>query len=304
MTIKGWILYSPFKSRVTQDSYENLKFLEVAKENDIDIKILNPEQFDLIVTKRDEKSVFLDGEPAEIPDFVLPRLGAHTSYFSLAILRQLEKLGVHIVNAPDNIEMVKDKLYTQQVLATNNLPVPKTMLVRFPINEELVKRYLGYPLVVKSISGSQGSGVYLTHNQGDFRDLMQLMTTTKTSMNFILQEFVKDSFGKDLRVFVVGGRVVGCMERCSGDGGFKANFSQGGKVKNYEINSEIEWLATESAKILGLDVAGIDLLFDGEHYKICEANSSPGFRGLEEATGINTAQEIFDYLKIRLNLYR
>ncbi|WBW94961.1 ATP-grasp domain-containing protein [Oceanirhabdus sp. W0125-5] len=302
MTIKGWILYSPFKERVKQDSYENLRFLEVAKENDIELKILHPEQFDLIVTKRDEKSVFLDGEPADIPDFVIPRLGAHTSYFSLAILRQLEKLGVHIVNAPDNIEMVKDKLYTQQMLATNNLPVPKTMLIRFPVNEELVKKYLGYPVVVKSISGSQGSGVYLTHDQSDFRDLMQLMTTTKTSMNFILQEFIKDSFGKDLRVFVVGGRAVACMERCSGDGGFKANFSQGGKVKNYEMNAEIEWLATESAKILGLDVAGIDLLFDGEHYKICEANSSPGFQGLEAATGINTAKEIFDYLKIRLNL--
>ncbi len=302
MTIKGWILYSPFKTRVKQDSYENLRFLEVAKENDIELKILYPEQFDLIVTKKDEKSVFLDGEPADIPDFVLPRLGAHTTYFSLAILRQLEKLGVHIVNSPDNIEMVKDKLYTQQMLATNNLPVPKTMLIRFPVNEDLVKKHLGYPVVVKSISGSQGSGVYLTHNQSDFRDLMQLMTITKTSMNFILQEFIKDSFGKDLRVFVVGGRAVACMERCSADGNFKANFSQGGTVKNYEMNSEIEWLATESAKILGLDVAGIDLLFDGEHYKICEANSSPGFRGLEEATGINTPQEIFDYLKIRLNL--
>ncbi len=300
MSIKGWILYSPFKTRLKQDSYENNRFIEVAKKNDVEVEILYPEQFDLIVTKKDEKSIFLDGEPVELPDFVLPRLGAHMPYFALSVLRHLEYLGVHIINAPNNIEMVKDKLYTQQLLATNNLPVPKTMLVKFPVNEELVKKHLGYPLIVKAISGSQGSGVYLSNNEHDFKNLMQLMHTTNTSMNFILQEFIKDSFGRDLRVFVVGGRPIVCMERSSATGDFKANYSQGGNVEGHELNPEIEWLATESCKILGLDVAGIDLLFDGEHYKICEANSAPGFQGLEAATKIDAAQEIFNYIKVRL----
>lgn len=302
MSIKGWILYRPFKERVKQDSYENKRFLEVARANDIDIKILYPDQLDLIVTKDGKKSIFLNGETVELPDFVLPRMGSHTSYFSLAVLRHLEKLGVHIVNPPQSIEVVKDKLYTQQILATNNLPVPKTMLVRFPANEDLVEKYIGFPTVVKTIHGSQGSGVFLSNDKSNFRDLMQLINSTNTNMNIIIQEFIKDSYGRDLRVLVIGGRPIGCMERSAADGTFKANFSQGGRVEKYELNPEIEWLATESSRILGLDVAGIDLLFAGDHYKICEANSAPGFQGFESATDINVAQEIFNYIKIRLNL--
>ncbi len=304
MEVKGWILYRPFKVRVKQDSYENSRFLEVAKESGIDLKIIFPEQLDLIVTKDGKKSIFLDGETVELPDFVLPRMGSHTSYFALAVLRHLEKLGVHIVNPPNSIDAVKDKLYTQQMLATNNLPVPKTMLMKFPIhgNADLVEKHIGFPVVVKTIHGSQGSGVFLSDNKRKFNDLMQLINCTNNNMNIILQEFISDSYGRDLRVFVVGGRAIGCMERKAAEGSFKANFSQGGEVNNYELNPEIEWLATESAKILGLDVAGIDLLFDRDHYKICEANSAPGFEGFEEATKINVAQEIFNYIKIRLNL--
>jgi len=303
MGIKGWILYRPFKERVKQDSYENLRFLEVAKENDIDLRILYPEQLDLIVTKDGENSIFLDGKSVKLPDFVIPRMGSHTTYFSLAVLRHLEELGVHIVNSPQSIEIVKDKLYTQQILATNNLPVPNTMLARFPVNADLVEKHIGFPAVIKTIHGSQGSGVYLSKDKESFRDLMQLINSTNTNMNIIIQELIRDSFGRDLRVFVIGGRAIGCMERTAGEGTFKANFSQGGKVQSYELTSEIKWLATESAKILGLDVAGIDLLFAGNHYMICEANSAPGFEGFEQATGINVAQEIFDYIKIRFNLY-
>ncbi|WP_199872893.1 ATP-grasp domain-containing protein [Inediibacterium massiliense] len=302
MSINGWILYSPFKARIKQDSYENSRFLEAAKAHDIDLKIIYPEQLDLIVTKEGEKSIFLDGENIILPDFVLPRMGSHTSYFSLAVLRHLEKLGVHIINHPHSIDVVKDKLYTQQILATNNLPVPKTMLVKFPVNVDLVEKYLGFPVIVKTIHGSQGSGVYLSNNKSSFDDLMQLINSTNTNMNIILQEFIKNSFGRDLRVLVIGGRPIGCMERISKDGSFKANFSQGGSVKKYELNPEIEWLATESSKILGLDVAGIDLLFDGEHYRICEANSAPGFEGFEEATQMKVAEEIFNYIKIRFSL--
>lgn len=299
MSIKGWILYKPFKTKIKQDSYENKRFLDEATENDIDLKIVYPEQLDLIVTKDGKKSIFLDGKSVELPHFVLPRMGSHTTYFSLAVLRHLEKLGVYIVNPPDSIDIVKDKLYSQQILATNNVPVPKTMLVKFPVNIDLVEENLGFPVIVKTIHGSQGSGVYLSENRSSFKDLMQLIHSTDTNMNIILQEFIKNSYGRDLRVFVIGGRVIGCMERSSADQNFKANFSQGGKVKPYELNAEIEWLATESAKILGLDIAGIDLLFDNEHFKICEANSAPGFQGFESATGINIPLEIFNYIKIR-----
>ncbi|GAA0176647.1 RimK family alpha-L-glutamate ligase [Clostridium sediminicola] len=303
MSIKGWILHKPFKERLSQDSYENKRFIEEAEKHGITMEVLSPEDLDLIVTKDGKKSIFLRGETVDLPNFVLPRMGSHTTYFSLAVLRHLEKLGIYIVNSPNSIETVKDKLYTQQILAASNLPFPKTMLAKFPINNDLVEKHIGFPAIIKTIHGSQGSGVFLSNDKNNFEDLMQLINCTNTNMNIIIQEFVQDSYGKDLRVLVIGGRAIGCMERRSGKGNFKANYSQGGSVQNYELNNIISWIAMESAKVLSLDIAGIDLLFDGENYKICEANSAPGFEGFESATEINVAKEIFDYIKIRLNVF-
>lgn len=213
-------------------------------------------------------------------------MGAGTTYFTLAIIRQMERLGIHIVNSSHSIETVKDKLYSQQILAQNNLPVPKTMLVKFPINVDLVELNLGFPVVVKTLSGSQGSGVFLAENKRMFEDLMELIEATNKTSNVILQEFIKASKGIDLRVFTLGGRAIACFKRINKEGGFKANFSAGGSVEPYEITPEIEWLATQTSNILNLDMAGIDLLFDENHFKICEANSSPGFEGLEKSCNL------------------
>lgn len=301
--MEGWILKKKKEEEIEPDSYEALRFMEVAKKRDIKIRILNPEQFDLIVTREDKKSIVLDNQSTQLPQFLLPRQGANTPYFSLAVIRHLERLGVPTFNPSHSIEVVKDKLYTQQILAASNLPVPKTMLARYPLNIDLIEKVIAFPAVVKTISGTQGTGVFLCETKSHLEDLMQLMDTAKTNANFIIQEFIHNSLGRDLRVFVVGGRVIACMERISKDGSFKANFSRGGEVKEYPINEEIEWLATESARILGLDITGIDLLFDGEHFKVCEANSSPGFKGIEKCCPVSIPDTIFDFIQIRLGLF-
>lgn len=129
---------------------------------------------------------------------------------------------------------------------------------------------------------------------------MELISATKSSMNFILQEYLDASKGSDLRVLVIGGRVVACMKRSSTDGSFKANASRGGKVEQFDPTPEIEWLAVEAARILGLDITGIDLLFDkGGYFKICEANSSPGFKGIEACVKVDVPHEIFSFVAVR-----
>jgi len=301
--MEGWILGKIKEEEIKEASYEILRFLEVAKKREISMRVLKPGQFDLMVTREDKKSIILNNESVQLPQFLLPREGAATPYFSLAIIRQLERLGIPTFNSSSSIEVVKDKLYTQQILATSNLPVPKTMLARSPLNINLIDKMIGFPVVVKTISGAQGSGVFLCENKGHLEDLMQLIDTAKTTTNFIIQEFIHNSRGRDLRVFVVGGRIVACMERVSKDGSFKANFSRGGEVKEYPVNEEIEWLATESSRILGLDITGVDLLFDGEHFKVCEANSSPGFKGLEKCCPISVPDIIFDFIQVRLGLF-
>lgn len=297
--MQGWIIYKETNTNIVPETYEVECFKKVAKEQNIDLIILKPEQFDIIVTREDRKSILVDGKPVPLPDFVLPRMGAGTTYFALSILRHLEKLGVPCINSSISVETVKDKLFTHQILAEKNLPVPKTMLMKFPVNIELIEQQLGFPVVIKTISGSQGKGVFLSEKKEHLQDLMQLIQTVNPSYNLILQELVQQSIGKDLRVFVVGGRIIGCMQRISSDNGFKANFSTGGTVSKYEVTPEIEWLATEASRILGLDIAGVDLLFEDDHFKICEVNSSPGFKGLQSCCNVDVPSEIYHYIKIR-----
>ncbi len=300
-TMNGWILFRRrSESNPPWGSFAVNRLMEVAIERNISLKVISPDSFDLIIT-RDKKTTWVDEKVEKIPDFVITRLGSGATYFSLAIVRHLERLGVFCANTSHGIDIVRDKLYSQQVLAQSDLPVPKTILVKFPVNIDLVEKYLGFPVIVKTVFGSKGAGVFLSQDRRNFQDLMQLIEATKPNVNTILQETVTTSLGRDLRVFVVGGKIIGCMQRTSKNDSFKANFSAGGEVAPYPVNSEIEWLARESARVLNLDIAGIDLLFDGEHFKICEVNASPGFKGLELANPtLNVPNEIFDYISLRL----
>lgn len=300
--MRGWILYRYNLDEMPPEKYEIWRFVENAKNLGIELDVIRPDQFELVVTRDDRKSILLDGKVTPLPDFLIPRLGATTHYFALAIIRHLERLGVTVINSSTAIETVRDKLYTQQILAASNLPVPKTMLARFPVNVDLVEQQLGFPIVVKTISGSQGSGVYLSDNRENFEDIATLLESTNPDANIILQEFIASSRGQDVRVIIVGGRAVACMRRFSTDGSFKANVSRGGGSEPYALTPEMELLTIEATRILGLDIAGVDLLFDGDHFKICEVNSSPGFKGMERAyeNQINMAEEIYRYTLVRL----
>jgi len=157
--------------------------------------------------------------------------------------------------------------------------------------------------LLKTLSGSQGFGVFLSESESSFEDLMHLIEASDSTTNIILQEFIESTMGRDLRVITIGGRAVACMERSVSDGSFKASYSRGGNVKQHEITPEIEWLATQTSQILKLDMAGIDLLFAGDHYKICEANSSPGFEGIESCCDIDIPKEIYDFIRIRFGVF-
>lgn len=299
--VKGLILFSKLESELTDSDYSVRRLLSAARQKGIDIRIVKPEQFELIVTRSDRKSLLIDDKVEPLPDFVIPRLGSVSSYYAFSVIRQLTHLGVYVCNDADAIHAVKDKLFMHQLLARSKLSSPKTMLAKFPIALEIVKREIGFPLVIKNVTGTQGAGIYLCESEDKFIDVMELVYSNNPHANIILQEFIQRSYGKDLRVFVVGGKVIGCMSRTS-SGSFKANFSKGGQVAPVELTPEIEWLATETAKLFQLDIAGVDLLFDEDGLKICEANSSPGFWGLEKVTGPIVAEKIMDYILVKIGL--
>lgn len=299
--MKGFVLYSKQQKDLTESDYGVNRLLQAAKTKGIELEVLTANQFELVVTRDDKKSILIDDKQTQIPDFVIPRLGSNTTYYALAVIRQLEHLGVYICNGSEAIESVKDKLRMHQLLAHSNLPTPKTMLVKFPIEISVVRREINFPLLIKNVTGTEGAGINLCESEDHFIDVMELVYSHNNKANIILQEFIQSSRGQDLRVFVLGGRVVGCMRRSSSTS-FKANYSRGGKVESFELTSEIEWLATETAKLANLDIAGIDLLFDGAGFKICEANSAPGFEGMEQVVGKCIAEDVLDYIELKLGI--
>ena len=294
--MNGWILY---KNKIAE-SWETQKLVEEFKKQDIKIRVVHPDDVDIFVDRDDRKSILVAGKARALPDFVIPRTGSGTTYFIKAIIRHLERLGVILINGSDSIDTVKDKLYTQQVLGESNLPVPKTLLVKHPINVEWVEQNIGFPAIIKTLSGSFGAGVFLTENKKQYKQLVKMAEITKKSYNIIVQEFIEDSWGKDIRVFVLNGKVIGCMMRQSTDDDFRANITRGGEGIPYQITEEIEFLGGESARLLGLDIAGVDLLFSNGGYKICEVNSSPGFEGMDKFTHTNIAEDIVNFVKYKL----
>ena len=293
-----WILQKPPSGLV--EPYESARLREEARVLGIQLEAVAPQEIDLVVSRCGRRSIRRCGAEVELPDALLPRTGSGTDYFSLAILRQLEHLGVPVINPSAAIEAVKDKLYAHQLLAQRNLPIPRTMLVRFPVNPELVAAQIGFPCVVKLLVGSYGEGIYLSRDPGSFRDLMELVSSLDRTQPLILQEYIATRPGEDLRVWVVGGRVLGAMRRRSTDGSFKANISRGGDGEPFPLNSAIEDLALASASAVNLEIAGVDLLFDGDGYSVCEVNSAPGFAGFEQATGLNVAREILEHCCSRI----
>jgi len=294
--MNGWILHKKELGEI----YETDKLVEEFELQGINIRIVNPQDVDIFVDRDDRTSILVKGKPRQLPDFVLPRTGSGTTYFIKAIIRHLERLGVVLINGSDAIDNVKDKLYTQQILGQSNLPCPKTLLLKHPIDIEMVERNLQYPMIVKTLSGSYGAGVFLVENRKQFKQLIKMAEITKPSYNIIIQECIEESHGKDLRVLVVNGKVVACMMRQSVDGDFRANITRGGEGIPYQIDEKIEWLGGECSRLLNLDVAGVDLLFTKDGYSICEVNSAPGFKGMDEYCKTNIAEQIVTYVKHKI----
>ena len=296
--MKTWML----ANRRSKDTYERERFITVAGEMGIDFSVVFADEVDLIVSRDDRRSIRYQNKIVALPDVVIARTGSSTGHFNLSVLRQFERLNVPTLPNSDAICAAKDKMYANQILAQHGIPIPKTMLTRFPSNPDLVEKQVGFPCVVKVITGSYGAGVYLCDNKKQFEDLSELISALDFKNSMIVQEYIEYSSGRDLRVIVIGGKVVGAMKREATDGSFKANITRGGVGTAYDVDEKMELLAIQTAKVLNLDIAGVDLLFHPDGYKVCEANSSPGFHGFEGALDINIPKKIFEYAKIRVGV--
>ena len=298
--MRVWIIFHRDLDPAKPEVPEILRFQDEARRMRIDLDVLKPQDFELIVGTRRGWDVHHRARDLPRPDFIMARTGAESRYFTLAVLRHFERQRhVTLVNGAQAIESVADKLRTMQLLTAAGIPIPRTILAKFPVDVDLIERELGFPVVIKTLRGTRGGGVVLAENRQQFGDLAGLLDVSEPGEDFIFQRFIAHSHGRDVRVLVVGGHVVAAMERRATDGGFKSNVSLGGESFLFDPPPEMRALALRTASVLGLDIAGVDILFDSDGYRVCEANSAPGFMGFEKATGVNVPGFIFNWLRRR-----
>jgi RimK family alpha-L-glutamate ligase len=287
-------------TKQNESDYETARLLESFTNKNIPTRVCHPDDFDIIVDRDIRKGIKYKGEDIELPQLVLVRLGAGILPFQLAVLRHFEQAGVIVVNSGESIATAKDKMRTSQLLSRAGIPIPNTMMVRFPIQEKLITDNIGYPCVIKVVTGSYGAGVYLCEKKRDYKKIVEFVESLGSKKTLLVQEYLGDQPGEDLRVLVIGGKVLGAMKRSAPDGDFRANITNGGTGENFPVTEEIDYIARETASALGLTIAGVDLLFDKRGFRVCEANSNPGFSGFEKYCGIDVADAITEYIKYKV----
>lgn len=293
--MRCWIFYHADPHSDYPGAYAVRQFMETAVRMGIDLAVLQPQKFDLVVDQDSQWSALYEGKPLEKPDFIISRTGSETSYFMLAVLRHMEHQGIRIINAPAGMEASADKLLTQQILAAKNLPVPKTILAKFPVDIDFVEKEIGFPAVVKTLRGNRGSGVVLCETREKFNDLVSLIDQAASNTGFIFQQYIRASHGRDVRLIVAFGEILAAVERRSEGGLFKSNTDM--SLTPFDPPTDMKKLAIDTAGALQLDIAGIDLLFDDNGYRILEANSAPSFKDIEAVCNINIPEAVFRALE-------
>lgn len=287
-------------TKQTETDYETSRLIESFKSKDIPVRVCFPDDFDIVVDRDIRKGIKYKGADVEMPSLVLVRLGAGILPFQLAVLRHFEQAGVIVINNSTAIETAKNKMMTSQLLSRAGIPIPNTMMVRFPIQEKLIAENIGYPCIIKVVTGSYGAGVYLCEKKRDYKKLVEFIESLGNKKTLLVQEYLGERPGEDLRVLVIGGKVVGAMKRTAPEGDFRANITGGGTGSSFEVTPEIDYIARETARTLGLTIAGVDLLFDQRGFRVCEANSNPGFSGFEKYCGVDVADLITEYVKYKV----
>jgi ribosomal protein S6--L-glutamate ligase len=275
--------------------YSHKRLKEAAEQRGHTLDIINTLRCVMNIASR-KPDIYYDGEKLTGYDAVIPRIGASVTFYGLAVLRQFEMAGVYPLNESVAIGRSRDKLRSTQILARDGIGLPVTTFAHDPKQtEEVLKMAGGAPLVIKLLEGTQGLGVVLADTDRSAKSVIEAFRSA--NVNILVQQFIKESSGTDIRALVVGGKVVAAMQRTGGAGEFRSNLHRGGTAKRIKLTPEERSTAVRSAKSMGLNVCGVDMLRAKDGPVVMEVNSSPGLEGVENATGIDIAGLIIELLE-------
>jgi ribosomal protein S6--L-glutamate ligase len=247
-----------------------------------------------IASRRPE--IYYNGEMLPRYDAVIPRIGASITFYGLAVLRQFEMQGVFPLNESVGIGRSRDKLRSMQLLARDGIGLPVTTFAYDPkASEEVIRLAGGAPVVVKLLEGTQGIGVVLADTDRSAKSIIEAFRGA--DVNIMVQEFIKEAGGTDIRALVVGGKVVAAMKRTGAEGEFRSNLHRGGSAAVVKLTPEERATAIRAARSMGLNVCGVDMLRANHGPVVMEVNSSPGLEGVEKATGIDIAGKIIEFIE-------
>jgi ribosomal protein S6--L-glutamate ligase len=276
------------------NSYSTLRLKTAALERNHEVRVLNTLRF-AIDLSTDEPMLQYRGRQLTHYEAVLPRIGASITFFGLAVMRQFEQMDVYTPNPSNGIANSRDKLRSIQILSRHDISIPATTFVRDRADVlAAIERVGGAPVVIKLLEGTQGIGVILAPDTKVAEAVIETLQSTK--QNVLIQRFISESKGRDIRALVVGDRVVAAMRRKAQGDEFRSNVHRGGTTEIIELDAEYERVAVQSAQIMGLRIAGVDMLESERGPLVLEVNSSPGLEGIEGATGLDVAGAMIDYI--------
>lgn len=277
-------------------NYSTMRLAEEAKRRGHDVRVIKYKDCYLSLNEK-HPNIYYRGEQLQLFDAIIPRISNNMTRYGCAILRQFEMQGAWTASSSIAITRARDKLRSQQILSKAGVDTPKTLMSRNTTDIDNLLDQIGLPVIIKLASGTHGNGVVLAETKKAAKSALQAFYLyNEDGTNVLLQEYIKESAGTDIRAFVVGSRVVASMQRQSLDDDFRSNLHKGGEGTSVKLTAEESRVALKAAKAMGLHIAGVDLMRSDRGPLVLEVNASPGF-GIEKVTGRDVAGKIIDYVE-------
>lgn len=280
--------------------YSTQRLLLECRRRGLHVEVVDPLTCNIIIDDGRHQVIDHTGEQLN-PDWVLPRIGSTATNFGAAIIRQFELQGIPVTTPSQSLLNARDKLVAMQLLAGNGVAVPKTALLSpLEIADDMIMREFDFPAIIKLLDSTHGLGVILSESHQNGIAIIEAFQ--RLQQKFIIQQFIKESAGQDIRVFIVDGKIIASMIRSAVEGEYRSNMHRGATAQNVHLTDEEALLALKSSETLGLGVAGVDIMRSRKGPVVLEVNASPGLEGIEGATKTNVAGAIIDYgVKIASN---